>query len=265
MLKQRIITALILAPLFLLAVIYGQKYGFAALVLAITAAAIFEWLRINRLPTALTIINAFMLTVLTAYLMRFVVPFKDYVLLLSVMIIWLPALLWLRFYRWGYQQSGLQVMVKSLLGVAAIMLFALCMYQIHQQPQGILYILSLVFLVWIADIGAYIAGKNFGKHKLAINISPGKTWEGVIGAQIAVLIYAVVIGQFIDRPWYLLVPIMMLTALCSVVGDLTASLGKRQAEMKDSSQLLPGHGGVLDRFDSMIVAAPIYLLLLQLI
>lgn len=265
MLKQRIITALILAPLFLLTVIYGKNYGFATLILVITAAAIFEWLRINRLPMALLVINAFMLTVLTAYMMRYIGLADDYILPLCLGLIWLPALLWLRCYRWGYQHTGLQVMVKSLLGVAAIMLFALSMYQLHQHADGILRILSLVFLVWIADIGAYIAGKNFGKHKLAINISPGKTWEGVFGAQIAVMIYAAIIAQFMDVSAFWVVPIMMLVALFSVLGDLSASLGKRQAEMKDSSQLLPGHGGVLDRFDSMIVAAPTYLVLLQLL
>ncbi|VAW47930.1 Phosphatidate cytidylyltransferase, partial [hydrothermal vent metagenome] len=122
--------------------------------------------------------------------------------------------------------------------------------------------LVLFLLIWVADIGAYISGKTMGKHKLAINISPGKTWEGVIGAQILVAVYAIVISQFMDLTWQKALLIMIPVALFSVVGDLAASLGKRQASVKDSSNLLPGHGGFIDRFDSLIAAAPLYFLLL---
>jgi len=261
MLKQRIITALILAPLFLLIVIYGQQYGFAAMILLIGGVAIFEWLKINQLPIALTILNAIILTLLTVYLMRWLPQAESYFLMFSLLA-WLPALWWLRCHQWGYQQTGLQIMVKTLCGVLAIIIFMLSMQQLHQHDMGVFRVLSLVFLIWVADIGAYFSGKNFGRRKLAINISPGKTWEGVIGAQVAVAIYAIILAVILNINAWRLIPIMMLVALLSVVGDLAASLGKRQAQVKDSSHILPGHGGVLDRFDSMIIAAPVYLILL---
>lgn len=264
MLRQRILTSLILAPLFLVIVIYGQHLWFAGMVLLIGAVAIYEWLKINRLPTALAIFNAVILGLSSAYLMR-LLPLPVVYFLSAALLVWIPAVLWLRFYRWGYQQTGLQIMVKTLCGVSAIILFMLSMQQLHQHDMGVFRVLSLVFLIWVADIGAYFSGKNFGRHKLALNISPGKTWEGVLGAQVAVAIYACVLAFLFDLTILRLVPVMMLVALLSVVGDLAASLGKRQADVKDSSQLLPGHGGILDRFDSMIIAAPTYLVLLGLI
>jgi phosphatidate cytidylyltransferase len=196
--------------------------------------------------------------------MRFLPQPAIYYAVLSL-VAWLPALLWLRYHQWGYQQSGLQIMVKTICGVMAILLFMLSMQQLHQHPMGVFRVLSLVFLIWVADIGAYFSGKNFGHRKLAIQISPGKTWEGVIGAQVAVVIYAIVLALMFNLNALRLVPIMMLVALLSVIGDLSASLGKRQAQLKDSSQLLPGHGGILDRFDSMIIAAPVYLILLGIL
>ncbi|KAA3644314.1 MAG: phosphatidate cytidylyltransferase [Proteobacteria bacterium] len=264
MLKQRIITALILAPLFLLIVIYGQKLWFAGMVLLIGGVAIFEWLKINQLPVGLAVFNAIILVVLCAYLMRWL-PLSEFYFLLLSLLSWLPAFLWLRCHQWGYQQTSLQIMVKTLFGVLAILLFMLSMQQLHHHEMGVFRVLSLVFLIWVADIGAYFSGKNFGRHKLAVNISPGKTWEGVIGAQIAVIIYAVVLALMFNLNMLRLIPIIMLVALLSVVGDLTASLGKRQAKVKDSSKILPGHGGVLDRFDSMIIAAPVYLILLSVL
>jgi len=264
MLKQRIITALILAPLFLLAIIYGQKYLFEVMLLLIGAVSIYEWLKINQLPVPIAVLNAFILSLFAAYLMRFLPQPAMYYALLSLLA-WLPALLWLRYHQWGYQQTGLQIMVKTICGVFAILLFMLSMQQLHQHQMGVFRVLSLVFLIWVADIGAYFSGKNFGRRKLAIQISPGKTWEGVIGAQVAVVIYAIVLAFMFDLNALRLVPIMMLVALLSVIGDLSASLGKRQAQLKDSSQLLPGHGGILDRFDSMIIAAPVYLLLLGIL
>ncbi len=261
MLKQRIITALILAPVFLLVVIYGQKLWFAGMVLLIAAVAIYEWLKINQLPVALAVLNAVILSLLGAYLMQWLPQPTEYFLLV-LLVAWLPALLWLYTNQWGYQQTGIQIMVKTLCGVLAILLFMLSMQQLHQHEMGVFRVLSLVFLIWVADIGAYFSGKNFGHRKLAINISPGKTWEGVIGAQLAVIIYAIVLAFMFEFNAFRLVAIMMLVSLLSVVGDLAASLGKRQAQVKDSSNILPGHGGVLDRFDSMIIAAPVYLILL---
>lgn len=116
----------------------------------------------------------------------------------------------------------------------------------------------------IADIGAYFSGKKFGKRKLAPAISPGKTWEGVAGAAICMLIYALVLNQIGGIFAVLSIPVLLLLLVLSIAGDLFESLMKRQAGIKDSSQLLPGHGGVLDRIDSQLSVLPVALLMIIL-
>jgi phosphatidate cytidylyltransferase len=136
------------------------------------------------------------------------------------------------------------------------------------------FVLSLLLVVWLADIGAYFAGKALGRHKLAPSISPGKTWEGAIGGWVAVIVIgalAAATGFYAPTVFTALVAhlgwvraFIALTVLVvfSVVGDLFESLLKRQAGVKDSSGLLPGHGGVLDRIDALLPVLPIALLML---
>ena len=112
--------------------------------------------------------------------------------------------------------------------------------------------------VWLADSAAYFAGKNFGRHKLAPEISPGKTWEGVAGALLAVTFYGLVICYYMHISRWLIVGLWLMVVL-SIMGDLFESLLKRQAGVKDSSHLLPGHGGVLDRIDGLIPTLPLVL------
>jgi phosphatidate cytidylyltransferase len=261
MLKQRIITALLLAPILLYIVIAGGHQWFAFLIFVIQAAATYEWLKISQIKTPLAIINGLVIALFTLFIFdHFELSVNLWVWVYAA--IWLLALVWLVNHRWGYQNSSVQLIVKGFVGVLAIMIFAIAMNQLYVLPRGNWWTLSLFLLIWVADIGAYVSGKTMGKHKLAINISPGKTWEGVIGAQLLVAIYAVVLTQFmaieVGKALIMMIPI----ALFSVVGDLAASLGKRQAEVKDSSNLLPGHGGFIDRFDSLIAAAPLYYFLL---
>jgi phosphatidate cytidylyltransferase len=124
------------------------------------------------------------------------------------------------------------------------------------------YVLFLLLLIWVADIGAYFAGRHWGQRKLAPVISPGKTWEGVWGATAAALAFALlgaaVLGIGTRWPWF--VAICMVTVGFSIIGDLFESMIKRQRGVKDSGSLLPGHGGVLDRIDSLTAAAPVFLL-----
>ena len=122
-------------------------------------------------------------------------------------------------------------------------------------------------LIWGADSGAYFVGRAFGKRKLARFVSPGKSWEGVAGGlvltQIGVAVFAL-LSDFTFVQWCVLSFIALLTSSVSVLGDLTESLFKRHEQLKDSSHLIPGHGGVMDRVDSLTAAAPIYVLLLSL-
>ncbi|MGZ5183428.1 MAG: phosphatidate cytidylyltransferase, partial [Ramlibacter sp.] len=134
-----------------------------------------------------------------------------------------------------------------------------------------LFLLSVMAIVWVADIGAYFSGKAFGKRKLAPSISPGKSWEGAIGGGIAVLVLAALSVQFGGAAfadtfaarvantlgWPVLVAVLVLMVAASIVGDLFESQLKRRAGMKDSSSLLPGHGGVLDRIDALIPVLPL--------
>ena len=257
MLKQRIITALLLAPVLLAIVIYGTALWMAVLVAVIQVAATWEWLKINQLKSPLAFLNAVMITILTLWLYhQNLLALQP--LIITYVVIWLMALLWLLNYRWGQANSTAEVLIKGILGVIAIMIFAISLLALHARESGQWWTLSVFILIWVADIGAYVSGKTLGKHKLAINISPGKTWEGVIGAQLFVAIYALVLSQLMNLPWWSTMLAMMVIALFSVVGDLTASLGKRQAGVKDSSGLLPGHGGFIDRFDSLIAAAPLF-------
>jgi len=123
-------------------------------------------------------------------------------------------------------------------------------------------LLFALLIVWVADIGAYFVGKGFGRVKLAPKISPGKSWEGVLGGLTAVLLLAAVGNNFLGTDISVLVPLCLAVSMLSIVGDLTVSMFKRNAGVKDSGSLFPGHGGVLDRIDSVSAAAPLFALAL---
>lgn len=127
--------------------------------------------------------------------------------------------------------------------------------------------MAVMLLVWGADIGAYFSGKRFGRRKLAVAVSPGKSWEGFYGGLASSLLLTLLAGLYFDwaaRDLLLALLGAALVVAISVVGDLTESMFKRQAAIKDSSNLLPGHGGVLDRIDSLTAAVPMFAVLLWL-
>jgi phosphatidate cytidylyltransferase len=123
-------------------------------------------------------------------------------------------------------------------------------------------LLGLLTTIWIADSAAYFAGKNFGKHKLAPTISPGKTWEGVAGALIAVTLFGAVLYFYFEVKSVAIFPALWVITSFGVIGDLFESMMKRQANIKDSGDLLPGHGGILDRIDGIIPSLPIAILMI---
>jgi phosphatidate cytidylyltransferase len=152
-------------------------------------------------------------------------------------------------------------------GVALVCAWAVV---VAGKRESALFVLTLMLLVWVADVGAYFSGKTFGKRKLAINISPGKTWEGAIGGALLVCVLAVGLS-FVAGTFFVklgngsLMKVVLLSAVLaavSVMGDLFESLLKRQAGAKDSSNLLPGHGGVFDRIDALLPMLPLAWLLL---
>ena len=149
--------------------------------------------------------------------------------------------------------SADQKRILALAGVVVLLPAGLAMATLPAQQ-----VLAVLVLTWIADTAAYFAGMRWGRHKLAPSISPGKTWEGAAGGLAAVLVYAAIMGAFLER--MSLVPLMggaLLLGALSIVGDLFESAAKRQAAVKDSGTLLPGHGGILDRIDSATSTLPI--------
>ena len=183
----------------------------------------------------------------------FVTPDKIDLILQVACVWWFIAFLWnLRF------PTAIAMPVRWICGLLVIVpLYAALILLLRL---GIEYLLFTMLIVWAADAGAYFAGKKFGRVKLAPAISPGKTWEGVIGGLLLVGGLAVAVGVSRDLSIAVFLPFCLAVAAISVVGDLTVSMFKRTAGVKDSGSLFPGHGGVLDRIDSVAAAAPLFAL-----
>ena len=177
--------------------------------------------------------------------------------LLSLALLWwLVALVWIvaaprRVTRWSAALAGLLSLVPAWLALMRLRI---------QTAHGAQWVLFALLLVWMADIGAYFCGRRFGKRRLAPSVSPGKTWEGALGGFIASGVVAVVGGAWFRLPLERFLGLCLGAIAFSIVGDLTESLLKRFAGMKDSGTLFPGHGGVMDRIDSVTGAAPVLLL-----
>lgn len=169
---------------------------------------------------------------------------------------WLVALAWMFFFP-----TPIAKPVAWICGVFVIVPAWLALDQLYLQSPELL--LFMLLIVWVADIGAFFVGKGFGRVKLAPQISPGKTWEGVLGGLAAVTLLAALGSQLLEIDIAILVPFCVAVALISIVGDLTESMFKRDAGIKDSGSLFPGHGGVLDRIDSVTSAAPLFVLALS--
>ena len=253
MLKQRVITALVLLAVFLPALFAPVAAPFLALTLALIAAAAWEWARLNGLAGAPALATGLLCAALCAGLwLGGAVARPLPALWLGVGALWIAGGAWLLTAAW------------------------LAMAQAH--GMGVNFLLSVLALVWTADIGAYFAGRALGGRlthgaKLARNISPGKSWEGVWGGMAGVLLLAAGWAWLDDAarpslfarlhqagPLWLALGVLLLAGM-SVVGDLAESLVKRSAGMKDSSGLLPGHGGVLDRIDALLPTLPLALAL----
>ena len=277
MLKLRIITAVVLLAVFLPAFFADTADLLAWLTLVLIAAGAWEWGRLMGLPMARSLVLGFVCVALCISSWKlFELPLH------TTPNLWLGAgALWVLTSAWMLR-SGLaswgtaHVATKLVGGTLALWLCWLAIFQAKRV--GINYMLSIFVLVWIADIAAYFAGRAFGRRKLAPSLSPSKSWEGVWGGTCAVWVIAnlwVWADQqaLFDSPsiysllyahgWiYFLVSITFLTAM-SVVGDLVESMVKRTAGVKDSSQLLPGHGGVLDRVDALLPTLPLAMMLSQ--
>ena len=254
MLKSRIITAVILLLLLLFVLFALPGSWWAAVVLLIVMQGIFEWSKLSRLSRG----QIFLYAALTLLLMAALI-------LSGVSHAWIyavSALLWLVVVP-VWMATGLKVENRPLMcltGWAVLLPTGLAMLDLRSLSPWLL--LLAMSLVWVADIGAYFSGRRFGKHKLAPGISPGKTWEGVAGAVLCSSIYALIVwyalaARMAVPPFALVLPAIWCWVLLAVVGDLFESLIKRQAGVKDSGSLLPGHGGLLDRIDALTSTLPL--------
>lgn len=265
MLKQRIITALALLPFALGGFFLLDGALFALFIGAVVSLGAWEWARLAGLTAQVQRV-AFAVLVAALLLGLYLVPVLAPWVLLCALIWWSLATALVL----GYPASSrywVGLPTKLIIGLLILLPAWQGLVLFKQWPEANWLILAVMVLVWGADIGAYFSGRRFGKRKLAPQVSPGKSWEGVFGGLLATLLICV--GVAIYRDWSfasLLLGLLgtALVVLISVVGDLTESMFKRQAGVKDSSNLLPGHGGVLDRIDSLTAAIPVFAALLWL-
>lgn len=267
MLTIRIITALILAPIAIGGIFFLPPLGFAVFTGVAIAIGAWEWANMAGLThqVARVVYGAFVALVL------YVLIQTEALNVLWLALVWWLACFWLvsRYPRntdlWQAVPlraiMGLLVLVPAWVGLNHMRTGS---FQFGDVSNNLLMILYVFCVVWVADIGAYFAGRAFGKAKLAPLVSPGKSWAGVWGGLIAVAVLAVIVSQLAGatmQSTVLLLLASLITGAVSVLGDLLESMMKRFRGIKDSSQLLPGHGGILDRIDSLTAAIPIFALL----
>lgn len=265
MLKQRVITALILLPIALGGFFLLDGGAFALFIAAVVAIGAWEWARLAGLSAQVgRVAYAAMVAALLygLYLLPALAPW-----LLGAAVLWwgLATLLVMSYPDSSRFWGGL--VGKLLIGLLILLPAWQGLVLLKQWPQANALIIAVMVLVWGADVGAYFAGKTFGKRKLAPKVSPGKSWEGFFGGLATSLLLTLVVG--LQQGWQsgallLCLGGAALVVAGSVIGDLTESMFKRQSGIKDSSNLLPGHGGVLDRIDSLTAAIPLFAVLLWL-
>ncbi|GAA5182787.1 phosphatidate cytidylyltransferase [Niveibacterium umoris] len=257
MLRERVITALVLLFALLAAIFMLPTWGWWGACGVISLVAGWEWAGLLRIRSAARWAYAVIVAGLSAAIMIADIRLLDAVLFTVSALFWMIAVPpWLK-HRWAVGSGVLSLCA----GLVVLVPAAVAIARLREVDPW--FMLAAMALVWVADIGAYFGGRAFGRRKLAPEISPGKSWEGVYAGTLAVMLYGATVFAIKMRfvPEHLTWPLAMallvgLTAL-SVLGDLFESMIKRQAGAKDSSALLPGHGGVLDRIDSLTSTLPL--------
>ena len=268
MLKQRIITALVLVALFLGALFLLPIQWFSLVTVAVILVGGWEWANLSHLNRALRFVflaalgAALIGTAEYVFAMDFGNPDTSRARQILAVACgwWALAFLWVQSYPasamlWGNRWA------RGLIGLVVLVPAWLSMVILRGQEHGAWLVLFVVAVVVAADVGAYFVGRRFGKHKLAREVSPGKSWEGFFGGLVACLVLAIVVSLLLELPLknsLLFCFGIIVTAVASVIGDLVESMLKRHRGIKDSSRILPGHGGVLDRLDSLSAALPVF-------
>jgi phosphatidate cytidylyltransferase len=270
MLKQRVITAIVLAPLILALIFLTRASVFATLLGLVFLLGMWEWTRMagvrSRLQRGLLLIGYLVLFALFWHVCKS--PWW-WLPVLAGLTWWLLALAWLAHHRFAAEPTPAHAALKLLAGAMVVVPAWCAVVVMHgdlaapHTGHGQWWVLFFACIVVAADIGAYTAGRRWGRVKLAPTISPGKTREGVYGALVCSGIVGLVGGVLLKVPadhLPAIVALALLTVLFSIVGDLFESLMKRHAGVKDSGAMFPGHGGVFDRMDSIVAALPVFVL-----
>jgi len=256
MLKQRVLTVAVALPLFLAALFYLPNQWWGVLMAVLMLAGGNEWARLARFNIFTRAVSLAFLTAGCGILTVWPSHATEQWLYYSSLMFWcVVAPCWLRF-KW---QAHAMVLVIA--GIIVLLPTWLALMRLQQEPMLLLIVLAVI---WIADTAAFFTGKLCGKHKLAAQISPGKTWEGVVGAVVAVALYAWLVSTtslMLHNNIVTIMSVFLAMTVLSIVGDLFESWLKRTAGVKDSGNWLPGHGGVLDRIDGVTAALPFVALL----
>ncbi len=286
MLKQRILTAIILAPAVIAAIFYLPLNYFAGFFLAVMAIGAWEWGPLMDFTSQSRRLAFVAATSLLISLLWFLIPLNEIWLTDAASGLAQPhqgvsAILWLAV-AWWMLSAALTLLyprysqfwsshrsIRGVFGWLTLVPTWLAFVVLRSSEftsdsyHGAQVIMFLFLMVWSADVGAYFVGKAIGKHKLLPNVSPGKTIEGFVGGVISACVFVSIAGYVIGWNAQQFTTVLLVTALIttiSVLGDLNESMFKRQAGIKDSGSILPGHGGILDRIDSLTATAPIYAL-----
>jgi phosphatidate cytidylyltransferase len=254
-LKTRILTAVVLVVLLLGVILFMPPIATVIAVTAMVIAGAWEWSAFLRAP-AIAIralyVAAVVILLGVAWHVTSTPHGRNRVLLVAVLW-WVVALAWIVFAPrraspWLAALAGMLALVPAWMALMRLRL---------DVPRGAEWMLFALILVWVADIGAFFAGRRYGRTRLAPAVSPGKTWEGVLGGVALSAVVAILGSSWFEVPLAVFLPLCLAVVAFSIVGDLTESLLKRFAGVKDSGKLFPGHGGVMDRIDSVTGAAPV--------
>ncbi len=266
-LHQRVVTAVALAPVLLATIVWAPAAGLWALAAALAGVAVYEWGQFAQIESRVARWVLGLVVTLSVYFgLAQLASSAALSFGISGCLLWLIAAAWLANASWGQSQHLLKLLIGLTVAIVAAVCIGLLLTSGSETDywhQGRFWFLFLLLIIWAADIGAYFSGKHFGQHKLAPVVSPNKTWEGVAGGMALVIALSTAAGlywlDFRASDLLALIGLAMITAAVSIIGDLFISMQKRHADLKDAGRLFPGHGGVLDRFDSLLAAAPIFL------
>jgi phosphatidate cytidylyltransferase len=260
LLGTRIITAVILGGAITAAVLLLPLPASAALFGVLWLVGTWEWSKLAQLSGTRSIAYVVLLGAAMVIVLAVASPFVAAVVMAVASIGWLVALFAIVSYPRAYSPA----VVAAIGFVVLVPSWVLLIYLLGAEPLGRALAMAVLVIVWAADVGAYAVGRAFGRHKLAPKVSPGKTWEGVTGGALFAAGAGWAAAQLLDLPAGVLIALGVATGLVSVVGDLTVSMFKRNVGLKDSGRLLPGHGGVMDRIDSLTAAVPVFALGLKI-